>query len=108
MEAVRAVVPPDVGLTAAAPAPATPEAGEPPAPAPAEPPPAREPAPETQGEPDRHEPVLGPAEGSTEGGRVKLVLDDGTLATPELDEELTERLRYIVDNIVTPPEQPST
>ena len=81
---------------------------EPSAPVPAEPVPARASAPETHEEADRLEPDLGPAGVASEGGRVKLILDDGTLATPALDEELTERLRYIVDNIVTPPEQPST
>ena len=87
---------------------APPAAGDPPAPAPAVPAPAAEAVPEVHGGPDRQEPALGPNDVPSEGGRVKLVLDDGTLATPALDEELTERLRYIVDNIVTPPEQPST
>ena len=54
------------------------------------------------------EPVAGDPLGPSEGGRVKLILEDGTLAAPALDDELAERLRYIVDNIVTPPEQPST
>ncbi len=41
--------------------------------------------------------------GSGEGtGRVRIILEDGTLAKPDLDPELEERLRYIVDNIVPP------
>jgi hypothetical protein len=47
-----------------------------------------------------------------DGGRVRLILEDGTLTSPSLDPELEERLRYIVDNIVppagAPPEGPST
>ena len=39
---------------------------------------------------------------------VQLILEDGTLAKPSLDPELEERLRYIVDNIVPPSEQPPT
>ena len=59
--------------------------------------------------PEPQEVVASDPEGlPSPGGRVKLILDDGTLATPALDEELEERLRYIVDNIVPPPEQPST
>lgn len=74
------------------------------APAPAAPEPLAPEAPEPQA------PVVSSdAEGvPPPGGRVKLILDDGTLATPALDEELEERLRYIVDNIVPSPEQPST
>lgn len=51
-------------------------------------------------------PVSGP--GSGEGsGRVRIILEDGTLAEPDLDPELEERLRYLVDNIV-PPSDPSS
>ena len=44
----------------------------------------------------------------TDPGRVRFVLEDGTLAEPEIDPELEERLRYLVDNIVPPADPPST
>ena len=49
---------------------------------------------------------VGPEEAG-EGGGVRLILEDGTLAKPSLDPELEERLRYIVDNIVPPSSPPS-
>ncbi|MFP5353278.1 MAG: hypothetical protein ACLGIB_12050 [Actinomycetota bacterium] len=44
----------------------------------------------------------------TDPGRVRFVLEDGTLAEPEIDPEFEERLRYLVDNIVPPTRPPST
>lgn len=43
-----------------------------------------------------------------EPGSVRFVLADGTIASPDLDPELEERLKYIVDNIVQPTEPPPT
>jgi hypothetical protein len=42
-----------------------------------------------------------------EGTKVRVVLEDGTMASPELDAETEERLRYVVDNLVAPPQEPS-
>lgn len=39
--------------------------------------------------------------------RVRIVLEDGTLASPRLDPEQEERLRYLVDNLVPPTDPPS-
>ena len=54
----------------------------------------------------------GRAAGADGTGGVRIILQDGTLAKPSLDPELEERLRYIVDNIVSPssppPEGPAT
>ena len=44
----------------------------------------------------------------TDPGRVRFVLEDGSLAEPEIDPELEERLRYLVDNIVPPTDPPTT
>ena len=44
----------------------------------------------------------------TDPGRVRFVLEDGSLAEPEIDPELEERLRYLVDNIVPPADPPTT
>lgn len=52
----------------------------------------------------------GPADAG-EGSRemkVKLILEDGTMASPGLDPESEERLRYILDNIVPPSDGPAT
>jgi len=43
-----------------------------------------------------------------ESNRVRFILADGTAASPPLDPEVEERLRYLVDNIVPPVEPPPT
>lgn len=37
-----------------------------------------------------------------EESRVSIILEDGTRATPRLDPDQEERLRYLVDNLVPP------
>ena len=118
--------PPPVPRSASAPAPTSAPTAVPitTAPVPPPPPPPVQSSPEPLAEAPLAQSPLGEAEPAssdpsdaavasssrtiTDPGRVRFVLEDGSLAEPEIDPEFEERLKYLVDNIVSPKDPPTT
>ncbi|MDP9068805.1 MAG: hypothetical protein M3N53_10750 [Actinomycetota bacterium] len=58
--------------------------------------------------PSLEAPPAGSTDSTTRTARIQLGFDDGTHTIPALDQDLEDRLEYIVDNIVRPPSDPSS